>query len=182
MPDAYYDSWLAPRLVNNNFPWNQATSTTFPELLRRVTFHDGYWHGWFPVLDDNSCLLVLQPDTVWNPEFCHQRESWPYLVIEIGRVLQMSRDVVPDAIMPGISNAESAPVNAARFTEWLEFAKVYDLLPADFFDYQKPQPPLYRTDIHLLVNGTLSMIHEAPIRLLLYSETGERLPVRLPDV
>ena len=50
---------------------------------------------------------------------------------------------------------------------------------ADFFGHQKPQPPLHRTDIDLIINGTLSFIHEAPIRLLLYSETGEQLPVRL---
>lgn len=140
MSNIHDNSWLNPLLVNNSFPWDQATPTTFPELLRRITFHDGYWHGCFPALDDNSCLLVLQPDTVWNPEFCHRQEPWPYLIIEVSRVLHMSRDVVPDAIMPGISNVESAPVNAARFLEWLEFAKVYDLVPADFFDYQKPQP------------------------------------------
>lgn len=182
MSNIHDNSWLNHLLVYNTFPWDQAIPTTFPELLRRVSFHDGYWHGCFPALDDNSCLLVLQPDTVWNPEFCHRQEPWPYLVIEVSRVLNMSRDIVPDAIMPGISNAESAPINAVHFTEWLEFAKMYDLLPVDFFDQQKIQPPLHRTEINLLVNGTLSLIHEARIRLLLYTATGGQLTVRLPEI
>lgn len=180
MPDAYYDSWLALRLVNNDFPWEQATSTTFPELLHRVDFHDGSWYGCFPALDTNSCLLVLQPDAFWNQEFCHHQESWPYVIIEVSRVLNMSRDLKPEP-MACLGLIESVPVDAARFTEWLEFAQVYDLVPADFFNSQKPRPPLHRTDIDLIINGTLSFIHEAPIRLLLYSETGERLPVRLPE-
>lgn len=181
MFDDRFPPWLSQRLLHNDFPWEEATLTTFPELLRRVTFHDGSWYGGFPAQYDNAMVLVLQPDAFWNREFCHQQEDWPYAVIEVSRVLNISRALEPEDLIC-IDSVESAPIDAVRFTEWLEFAKVYDLMPADFFDYQKPQPPLHRTEIPLLANGTLSFIHEARIRLLLYTATGERLTVQLPEL
>jgi hypothetical protein len=43
-------------------------------------------------------------------------------------------------------------IKAARFQEWLEFAKVYDPVPVNFFDFQQ-----------------------------LYTAAGERLAVKLPE-
>lgn len=178
--DYQFPAWLGERLFTNDFPWEESTLTTFPELLHRVTFHDGYWHGYFPALDCGSVVLVVQPDAIWNPEFCHRQQDWPYLIIELPRAMSVLQHAAPsDYTTNTITDVVSAPVDAARFQEWVEFAKVYDLLPVNFFDFQPLAAPFHRTEVNLFLTGALSILHEASIRLLLYSSTGEALAVKL---
>ena len=174
--DDHFPVWLTQQLANYSFDWKTSTTTSFPDLLRHITLHDS---GWYHTLssNDNSMLLVIELDAIWNKEFCHQQEIWPYLIIKIRRVINSLNDFTQDDFLGVISDVESLPINTVRFKEWIEFAQVYELLPTDLYRHFPIEQPLHRTEISTVYGGVLSITHESPIQILLYSANGQQLEI-----
>lgn len=176
--DDLYPTWLAEKLANYSFSWEKSISTSFPELLGRITLHDSYWHYTLSP-SDNSLLLVIELDAIWNKDFCYQQETWPYLIIKIGRVISSFHDFTQDDFRGPISDVESSQINTSRFNEWLEFAKVYELLLADLYQGFPAKQVMHRTEISTVYGGVLSITHEVSIQILLYTADGQPLKIKL---
>lgn len=180
MEEEKYPAWLADKLLNKTFSWKEARQISMTDLLEHVTLHDSYWYN--SILgNDNSLLLIINLDAIWNKEFCHNLEDWPFLIIRIKDVLCTFQNFSDaDGFYTTIGLAETKPVNIPDFKEWVDFTKVAELFPPDF--YQRPEPisDLNRTVIDTIYGGALAITHHPSVEILLYSEQGEQLAVILP--
>ncbi|MDU0372416.1 hypothetical protein ACFPAF_18590 [Hymenobacter endophyticus] len=178
--DDLYPAWLTEHLANYSFNWENSVSTSFPELLDSITLHDSYWHHTISP-GDNSIVLVIELDAIWNKSFCYQQTNWPYLIIRINRVINSFNDFTQDDFRGTIGDTESLQVNISRFNEWLEFAKVYDLLPVDLYEHFPIRKSMHRTEISTVYGGVLSITHEASIQTLLYTADGQSLKINIKN-
>jgi hypothetical protein len=55
------------------------------ELLDNITLHDSGYYKTF--LDkQNSWMLIIQLDAIWNKDFCHSLEDWLFLILRFQKV------------------------------------------------------------------------------------------------
>jgi hypothetical protein len=84
MEEEKYPAWLADK-VFTSFNWRAATKTSMQGLLQSITLHDSGLYKTF--LDkENSWVLIIQLDAIWNKEFCHNLEDWPFLILRFQKV------------------------------------------------------------------------------------------------
>ncbi|RSK31728.1 hypothetical protein [Hymenobacter metallilatus] len=174
MQNGTLPKWLTETLINGISIWNKAASTSFPHLLQQITLHDSIWsYAFIPEVD--RLVLIIQLDSHWNKDFCHQLDDWPYLAIEITEPLNTSYIVAADPVTNIISKAASESVAYSNFTEWISAGKSLGIIPTNY-----PQLPQYsvihRTEIET-IGGYFSCIHQEAIRILLYSSGGESLAI-----
>ncbi|RSK48835.1 hypothetical protein [Hymenobacter rigui] len=168
--------WLTEILINGTSTWDKATITSFPYLLEQITLHDSVWsYTFIPEVD--QLVLVIQLDSHWNKDFCHQLDSWPYLAVEITEPLNICCIATAEPVTNIISGAESNSFAYSSFAEWISTGKSLGILPMDY--YQLPQNTvIHRTEIET-IGGHFSCIHREEIRVLLYSSEGKPLSIDL---
>lgn len=155
---------------------------TIDLLFENVTLHDSVWYSTF-LEQENSWVLVISLDAIWNKEFCHHLEDWPFLIIKVHDVLSAFQDFIKDdSFYHTISIADSAAVNLKDFKEWSELGKSIGIYPNDFHGRLAEMKRLKRTEITTIYGGMLSLIHSPEISVLLYTEAGEMLSVNLPII
>ena len=178
MEDEKYPAWLADK-VFTSFDWTRATKTSMQELLDNITLHDSGCYKTF--LDrENSWVLVIQLDAIWNKKFCHNLEDWPFLILRFQKVFcsfQEFADDEPSASI--IGEVELTVIDSKNFADWMDFTKIAEFLPLDILQNLKGESGLTRTEIATVYGGSLSLVHAPAIEILLYSEQGGQLAVNL---
>ncbi|MCB2377459.1 hypothetical protein LGH70_07695 [Hymenobacter sp. BT635] len=180
MEDDRYPEWLADKLLNVTFDWNAARKISISDFFECVSLHDSSWYG--TSMDrGNAIIWVIHLDAIWNKDFCHILEDWPFLIIRIQNVLSTFQDFTSyDGFYSTISSAATKPVNIPDFKEWVDFSKVAELFPADFYQRLSHISDLNRTDIETIYGGSLTVIHQPMVELLLYTEQGIPLAINFP--
>jgi hypothetical protein len=178
MEEEKYLAWLADR-VFTSFDWTKATNTSLQELLQVITLHDSGWYKTF--LDkENSWVLIIQLDAIWNKEFCHNLEEWPFLIIKFKKVFCSFQDFDEhDLACHIISGAEVVAIGGKDFDDWMDFTKIAGLLSLDVLRNLQNEGNITRTEISTVYGGSLSLVHAAAIEVLLYSEQGSQLSINL---
>jgi hypothetical protein len=178
MEEEKYPAWLADK-VFTSFDWTKATNTSLQELLKSITLHDSGWYKTF--LDrENSWVLIIQLDAIWNKNFCHNLEDWPFLIIRFHKVFcsfqEFSEYELGSSI---IGEVEVIAVSGKEFDDWMDFTKIAGFLPLNILQNLQSEGNLTRTEISTVYGGSLSLIHAPAIEVLLYSEQGSQLSVNL---
>jgi hypothetical protein len=169
--------WLAESIAHNSFAWNEAATTTFPQLLQHITLHDSIWN-YTLIHEEYSLLLFIQLDSFWNKDFCHQLEDWPFLVIKINKPLSNFYDFAEkENAVNIISHAESNSILYSKLSAWLTVGKELEIIPVEFYQQLK-NSTIYRTEISTM-GGAFSCTHLEDINVLLYTVEGRPLSVNL---
>ncbi|GGF23961.1 hypothetical protein [Hymenobacter cavernae] len=175
-----YPKWLGKHILNDSFSWDKSTRTTFPVLLEQITLHDSQWYTTFFEMD-NSLVMVIELDAVWNKEFCYNSEEWPFLIIRFNNVLctfsNFNRDDYP---VKTISSAETSIIDNIKFNSWYNSAKDLGILSKPFYERDSKNIIIHRTEIDTIYSGTSTFFHAVLIETLFYSNMGQLLPIQLP--
>jgi hypothetical protein len=178
MEEEKYPPWLADK-VFTSFDWTEATNTSLQELLQVITLHDSGWYRTF-LEKENSWVLIIQLDAIWNKSFCHNLEDWPFLIIKFQKVFCSFQDFDEhDLAYHIISGVEMVTIGGKDFDDWMDFTKIAGFLPLDILQNIQKEGTVTRTEITTIYGGSLSLVHTAVVEVLLYSEQGSQLSVNL---
>jgi hypothetical protein len=179
MEDEKYPAWLADKVMNTSFDWRAATKTSIQELMEDITLHDSCWYNTY-VESENAWVLIINLDAIWNKDFCHKMEEWPFLIIKFQKVFFSFQDFSEyDLAYRTIGSVEVVAIGGKDFTDWMDFTKIAGFLPLDILQNLQSEGNLTRTEISTVYGGSLSLIHAPAIEVLLYSEQGSQLSVNL---
>lgn len=178
MEDEKYPAWLADK-VFTSFDWTSATKTSMQVLLDSITLHDSGCYKTF--LDrQNSWVLVIQLDAIWNKDFCHNLEDWPFLILRFQKVFCSFQEFTAYELGSSIiGDVEVSVIDSKSFDDWMDFTKIAGFLPLDILQKLQDEIGLTRTEISTVYGGSLSLFHAPAIEILLYSEQGSQLAVNL---
>jgi len=149
------------------------------ELLNSITLHDS---GCYKTLLDNknSWVLIIQLDAIWNKEFCHNLEEWPFLILRFEKVFCSFQEFTEYELGSSIiGEVEVTVMNGKNFDDWIDLTKIAGFLSLDILQNLKGESELTRTEISTVYGGSLSLVHAPAIEVLLYSEQGSLLSVNL---
>jgi hypothetical protein len=178
MTEEKYPAWLADK-VFTSFDWAAAIKTSMQALLQSITLHDSGNYKTF--LDrQNSWVLIIQLDAIWNKDFCHNLEDWSFLILRFRKVFCAFQEFTEDELGSSIiAEVEATLLNSKNLDDWIDFTKVAGFLPLDILQNIQSESELTRTEISTVYGGFLSLIHAPTIEILLYSEQGSRLAINL---
>ncbi|QKG56789.1 hypothetical protein GKZ68_09250 [Hymenobacter sp. BRD128] len=178
MEDEKYPAWLADR-VFTSFDWTNAITTSMQELLDNITLHDSGYYKTF--LDkQNSWMLIIQLDAIWNKDFCHNLEDWPFLILRFQKVFCSFQEFTEYELGSAvIGDVEVTVLNGKDFDDWMDFTKIAGFLPLDILQNLKGEGGLTRTEISTVYGGSLSLVHAPAVEVLLYSAQGSQLAINL---
>jgi len=178
MEEEKYPAWLAEK-VFTSFDWEAATKTSMQELLQIVTLHDSGLYKTF--LDrENSWVLIIQLDAIWNKEFCHNAEDWPFLILKFQKVFCSFQEFTEYELGYSIiGETEVAAIVGKEFADWIDFTKIAGFLPLDILQNLQSEDGLTRTELSTVYGGSLSLVHAPAIEVLLYSAQGSLLSINL---
>lgn len=124
--------WLSIAVFNDNFDWTRCIKTTFPTFFEYVTLHDSYWQT-INLNVTNETILSIKLDAFWNKEYTLKFENtsnWPFLVIKIPNVLNISYDTVNWETT--IGNASSTTITSAEIEKLIGFLTDLNIFPKEF--------------------------------------------------
>ena len=91
MEETVFPKWLGKRLLEDDFPWDEAWELEPEVFIKKITLHDSVWIRL--VLDsawDNTATLVIKWDTYWNKDLASypgdKVDTWPVLLIKVPEV------------------------------------------------------------------------------------------------
>jgi hypothetical protein len=173
-----YPAWLADK-VFTSFDWTGATKTSIQELLNSITLHDSGHYKTF--LDrQNSWVLIIQLDAIWNKGFCHNLEDWPFLILKFQKVFCSFQEFTEYELGSSIiGEVEVTGMDSKDFDDWMDFTKMAGLLPLDILQNLKSESGLTGTKISTVYGGSLSLVHAPAIEVLLYSAQGSQLSINI---
>ncbi len=149
------------------------------ELMENITLHDSYWYNTY-VAGENAWVLIINLDAIWNKEFCHNMEEWPFLIIKFQKVFCSFQDFGEhDLNYRTIGDAEVVKIEGRDFADWMDFTKLAGFLPLNILQKLQDEIGLTRTEISTVYGGSLSLVHAPAVEVLLYSEQGSQLSVNL---
>ncbi len=109
----YYPTWLGQSLLEDDFPWQDASVYSVQEFLEKYSLHDSSWVTiYYDVAYDAQATLVISWDPFWLPDGIATKTDavfdWPLLFIKLEGVKQISTSGYEDLEgMPrGIGTAE----------------------------------------------------------------------------
>jgi hypothetical protein len=178
MEDEKCPAWLADK-VFTSFDWPKATKTSMPKLLNSITLHDSGCYKTF--LDSkNSWVVIIQLDAIWNKDFCHNLEDWPFLILRFQKVFCSFQESTDDELGSSvIGDVEVMSIGGKDFDDWLDFTKIAGFLPLDVLQGIQAEGSLTRTEISTVYGTSLPLVHAPAIKVLLYSEQGSQLAINL---
>jgi hypothetical protein len=178
MEEEKYPVWLADK-VFTSFDWGVAVKTSIQELLQSITLHDSSLYKTF-LNEENSWVLIIQLDAIWNKEFCHNVEDWPFLILRFQKVFCSFQEFTEYELGSSIiGEAEVTAIAGKDFEDWMDFTKIAGFLPLDILQNLQSEGGLTRTELSTVYGGSLSLIHAPAIEVLLYSAQGSLLSVNL---
>ena len=147
--------------------------------MESITLHDSYWYNTY-IDGENAWVLTISLDAIWNKEFCHNMEDWPFLIIKFQKVFCSFQDFGEhDGNYRTIGGVEVATIGGKEFNDWMDYTKIAGFLPLDILQNLQAEGGLMRTEITTIYGGTLSLVHALTIEVLLYSEQGSQLAINL---
>jgi len=167
---AFNPEWLSKAAFNDTFDWAKSLKTTFPEFLKFVTLHDSYWET-INLTVSNETILSIKLDAFWNKAYTLRTENtdhWPFLIIEIPNVLNISYNTVEDATT--ISNASSVAIRRDEVVNLSVIAP--SLFSKEFSNRLLNCKELHRTRFDDIYGGNIEILHTNEIYVLLLEEDG----------
>ena len=174
--------WLSIAAFNDSFDWNKALKTTFPTFLEYVTLHDSYWQT-INLNVTNETILSIKLDAFWNKEYTlkeHNTDNWPFLVIKIPNVINVSYNTVDYATT--ISDTSSVKIQAEEIELLIGILTESQLFPKEFYARLIDCKEVYKTKFDDIYGGNLEILHGADIYLLLIDEDGNYIDASLDKV
>ena len=103
MSESTHPGWFYEALVEDSFPWSDGVMMSFKEFSQKYTLHDSYWIGAFlNIAYEPTVTLAIVWDAVWLPDTIQESTpvvgDWPYLLIQLSGVEQVSPSQDEDAI------------------------------------------------------------------------------------
>lgn len=179
MEEEKYPAWLADKVLNTCFDWASATKTSMQELMESITLYDSSWYNTY-IERENTWVLIISLDAIWNKKFCHNLEEWPFLIVKFQKVFCSFQDFGEhDLDYRTIGGVEVATIDGKEFEDWLDFTKIAGFLPLNVLQNIKGEGSLTRTEVSTVYGGSLSLVHALDIEVLLYSEQGSQLAINL---
>ena len=162
--------WLSVAIFSDSFDWNKAIKTTFLEFFDFVTLHDSFWQT-ISLNVTNETILTIQLDVFWNKEYCQISENtnnWPFLVIKIPNVLNISYNTVDFATTIVGTSSTVIPINEVN--NYLQNLSESRLFPKEFGERLRNCKQLHKTRFDDVYGGNIEILHESEILVLLIGQ------------
>ncbi|MBC6698311.1 hypothetical protein [Hymenobacter sp. BT190] len=180
MDDKLFPDWLLERLSTFSFDWESTKTIVASQLLKQITLHDSSLFRIFLHTKD-SLIMIFEVDAIWNPDFCHSKTDWPFLIAEFQHTISVVQDFSDDEpVVSIVGEAKSTTIDSEEYSSWLSIGEsigIYDALDLPIHKHLQT----YSTQISTVYGGNLACVHKGPIRILLYSQIGDLLPITIPD-
>lgn len=167
---SFNPEWLAKAAFNDSFEWTKSLKTTFPELLKSVTFHDSYWQN-ISLSVANEVTLFIKLDVFWNKKYTLRIENtdhWPFLLIKIPDVINIAYNAI-DSITT-ISEASSVLISRNEVVNLSVVAP--GLFSKEYANRLFDCKSLHRTIFTDIYGGCVEILHAGEIHVLLVEEDG----------
>ena len=126
--------WLSKAAFNDTFDWSKSIRTTFSTFFEYVTLHDSYWQT-INLNVTNETIPSIKLDAFWNKEYTlkfENTDNWPFLIIKIPNVLNISYNTVDFATT--IVDTSCTSIKAEEIEELIGFLTQSNLVPKEFYD------------------------------------------------
>jgi hypothetical protein len=175
-------NWLAEAAFNDTFDWTKSIRTTFISFFEYVTLHDSSWQT-VNLNVTNETILSIELDAFWNKEYTLKTENadeWPYLIIKIPNVLNVSYNTVDFATT--IVNTSSDVISPQEIEKLIGPLTESRLFPKEFYNRLIDCKELHKTRFDDVYGGNIELLHESVIYVLLIEENGQHIDPSLEKV
>jgi len=180
-----YPDWLGRRLIEDEFDWPSANSTSMPRFLSQYSLHDSYWIG-IHVQPNFETIAVLRWDTFWTegrvPFPGSTVEEWPVLLIQFERLYQLHSSylwpTVSEEWKPTetVASAESVLVTKQDQEKMLAWLALDERQPEELKRFVL-EDELYHTTFHPIYGGRIDVKHGSATKLLCYDFEENQLNI-----
>jgi len=174
--------WLSRKSFDDSFDWSNSLKTNFALFFEYVTLHDSEWKT-INLTAVNETILSIQLDAFWNKEYALKTENtdnWPFLIIKIPNVLNISYNNVD--YMTTIGNSSSERIDRIEIENIMEILTRSKLFPEEFYNRLIDCKSLCKTKFEDVYGGNIEILHEEEILILLMESDGTYIDPTLEKV
>jgi hypothetical protein len=174
--------WLSIAAFNDTFDWTQSIKTTFSIFFEYVTLHDSYWQT-INLNVTNETILSIKLDAFWNKEYTlkfEETNNWPFLVIKIPNVLNISYSTVDFATT--IIDTSCLLIPSEEIEKLIGTLTQSQLFPKEFYERLIDCKEVNKTRFDDVYGGNIEILHSAEILVLLIDENGNYIDASLDKV
>ncbi|MFT2010209.1 hypothetical protein ACMA1I_16155 [Pontibacter sp. 13R65] len=174
--------WLPRAAFNDTFDWTKSVKTTFLTFFEYVTLHDSYWQT-INLSVTNETILTIQLDAFWNKEYTlkvENTDNWPFLIIKVPNVLNVSYNTVDFATT--IIDSFSEIIQQEELLKLVGPLTESILFPKEFYNRLINCKEVHKTRFVDVYGGNIELLHESEIYILLMEHNGTYIDPALDKV
>ena len=144
--------------------------------------HDSYWQT-INLNVTNETILSIKLDAFWNKEYTlkiENTENWPFLVIKIPNVINISYDTVDFSTT--IVDTSCVVIEKEEIEKLIRILPQSNIFPKLFYYRLKECNQINKTRFDDVGGGNIEILHDSEISVLLLDEKGNYIDPSLDKV